>query len=532
MRKIFLIYATLFLFYNTVFAQKTPYFSKRIDLGFGYDETQNTLLRVSDGLILFSALEQLLYKLDTVGNLKWKWKVPKGSTTTALDIRNDSIFIVINVVVKNGVLLTTGKGDLYMQFFNTKGDSLNRMELGSDKFEQGVGMLAAKDGGFVFAGTRSSISPYIAVSQDSLVVFKCDLKGKLLWEKRVEAADSSRFYAIFADYLYSLENGSYAFTFVARIKGKENKVTDDNRFTYHVKFNDNGVVEKAKFLLKDKKEGLFWTQPTRSGQFIGSVQDYDPGYINIVPSYLTLFDYDMNIIKKGVKFAPNRDRDNFPVRIKELKQTNTFICVGINEEHDSMEVYISGNSGPVKGVAGGPWIAKVNSNCEMLWERVIIDFRYLERPQTGGLWDFVVMDNGDYICTGDIFRRLLNGATYDLWLVRLDSMGCPYPNCKGKLQAINSKTDNEEVSGQLQGVKIMPNPTTGPLWFEIPDDLLQQDVTVQCFDLSGRNVYQRDFIATQSVFNLDIGDLSNGLYFIRIQDKNGRGCAKKILKQE
>jgi hypothetical protein len=529
MRKIFLIYATLFLFCNTVFSQKTPYFSKRIDLGFGYDEIQNGIFKVSDGLILFSGLQQLLYKLDTVGNLKWKWKVPKGSTTTGLDIRNDSIFIVLHVYAKNGALLPTGKGDLCMQYFNIKGDSLNKIELGSDKFETNIMMLPTKDGGFVFAGARANISPYIAVSQDSLVIFKCDLKGKLLWEKRVEAADSSHFYAPQPNYIYDLNNGFYAFNFYAKVIGKQSVVGNEDRFSYHIKFKDNGVVEKAKFLQKDKKDGAYWFAPTRSGQFIGTIEFFDPGYIGMIPSHLALMDANMNLIKKGAQFGTDKERDNFPFRIKELKQTNTFICVGVNEEHDSMAVK---GVGITEGVSGGPWIAKLNSNCEMLWERVIIDFRYLEHQITGTFWDFVVMDNGDYICTGDVFGRKNLGHSYDLWLVRLDSMGCPYPNCKGKLQAINSKTDNEEVKGELEGVKIMPNPTTGPLWFEIPDDLLQEDVTVQCFDLSGRNVYQRDFIATQSVFNLDIGDLSNGLYFVRIQDKNGRGCAKKILKQD
>ncbi len=530
MRNIFL-FSIFFLFYNNLYAQKqTPYFSKRIDLGFGYDETQNALFKVSDGLILFSGNQQLLYKLDTVGNLKWKWRVPSGGETTGIDVRNDSIFIVISVVIKNGVLLTTGKEDVYMQCFNSKGDSLNKIDLGTDKFEYDVRVLPSKDGGFVFVGARSSISPYVAVSRDSLIIFKCDLKGKLLWEKRVEAADASPFYSPIPSYLYDLNNGSYGFIFVAKIVGKESIVGAHNRFSYHVKFTDNGVVEKAKFLQKDKNDGSYWLIPTRSGQFIGTIEYYDPHYSSAAPSNISLLDYDMNLIKKGTQLGKNRDRDNFEWKAKELKQPNTFVCVGVNEEHDSM--VIRGGVGLEEGVTGGPWIAKYNSDCNMLWERVIIDFRHLEHRITSTFWDFVVMDNGDFICTGDIFGRKNLGHTYDLWLVRLDSMGCPYPNCTGKLQAINSKTDNEEVSGELEGIKIMPNPTTGPLWFEIPEGLLEQTVTVQCFDLSGRNVYQRDFVATQSVFNLDIGDLSNGLYFVRIQDKNGRGCAKKILKQD
>jgi hypothetical protein len=243
-------------------------------------------------------------------------------------------------------------------------------------------------------------------------------------------------------------------------------------------------------------------------------------------------DYDMNIIKTGDRFGKERFKTNYPFMIKELKEKNNFICVGVNEEHDSTIAYINGNSGATRGAYGGPWIAKINTNCEILWERVVIDFRLFRFYDTGPFWSVTLMKNGDFLCTGDLYNEVGKPGTNDLWLVRLDSMGCPYPNCTGKLQSIMNTVDNKELPGEIKGVKVMPNPTQGLLWLEIPSDLVGQAIKITCFDINGRQVFEQSQPNSSDISNFDISAYPSGLYLIRIQDEKGRSSTKKILKQE
>jgi hypothetical protein len=483
---------------------------------------------IPNGLIVYSIYNQLLFRLDFEGNIIWKQKLEKGFVARAFDMRNDTMFIAGERYTSQG--WKTDR-DFFFRSYNINGDSLNTVYLGDDqKYETDMVMCPLKNGDFLFASRTSPISPSVSNLgvYDSLLVIRTNFKGKQYWKKTVATPNDSLILKNYrGGYIYDIGANKYFLAFDAYVKGEPyNQGSEYSSFGFWTKFDAEGKFESTRRFPSSEKELFIRLIPTSDGLFFGERIYQDSWFINNKPSQAIIMDHNLNYVKKGTLLGQNAYRAALILTRKELPNEKGFVSVGFNEENDSIS-----EQGPLYG--GGPWIVKFNKDAIMEWERVILDFRYIQSRKAGSFWGWAQMDNGDFILSGEIYRNFdKKGSTDDLWLVRVDSMGCPYPNCKGKLQAINNKTDNEEVVGELQGVKIMPNPTSGPLWFEIPDDLLQQAVTIQCFDLSGRKVYQRDFIATQSVFNLDIGDLSNGLYFVRIQDKNGRGCAKKILKEE
>lgn len=83
--------------------------------------------------------------------------------------------------------------------------------------------------------------------------------------------------------------------------------------------------------------------------------------------------------------------------------------------------------------------------------------------------------------------------------------------------------------GEIEGVKVFPNPTAGLVNIEM-DFEQNENVTVQLTDLLGkplRNVSKENL--TQGTFNMDISELSSGVYLLVFKTETKR-AVKKILK--
>jgi hypothetical protein len=76
-------------------------------------------------------------------------------------------------------------------------------------------------------------------------------------------------------------------------------------------------------------------------------------------------------------------------------------------------------------------------------------------------------------------------------------------------------------------IKIYPNPTTGKIWFK--NDLNNEKLRISISDLAGRKVMETDqYTGIQS---LDLSYLTNGLYLIKIQDKESTEVFKIEIRK-
>ena len=81
---------------------------------------------------------------------------------------------------------------------------------------------------------------------------------------------------------------------------------------------------------------------------------------------------------------------------------------------------------------------------------------------------------------------------------------------------------NENLEENNNEIKIYPNPTTG----EIVVSGQLSDVSVEVFDIVGKKQESRKSEIGKSEIEIDISHLSNGIYFLKIDNK-----MYKIIKQ-
>lgn len=73
-------------------------------------------------------------------------------------------------------------------------------------------------------------------------------------------------------------------------------------------------------------------------------------------------------------------------------------------------------------------------------------------------------------------------------------------------------------------VKIFPNPAYNNLFIDLPEQLVNSKIIIT--DIQGK--YIQSFIATTKLNNIEISNLSSGLYFIRVSTDDGNGIFKFV----
>ena len=117
---------------------------------------------------------------------------------------------------------------------------------------------------------------------------------------------------------------------------------------------------------------------------------------------------------------------------------------------------------------------------------------------------------------------LINGSAGDglagaqnLWLVKLDSLGCLEPNCWVGV---------EQTQANTLGVSVYPNPATDWLYLKYENT---HKITLEIFNLSGQRVLQHQHMAPKE--GIEISHLPAGLYLLRFVDEQGNVATEKIV---
>ncbi len=170
---------------------------------------------------------------------------------------------------------------------------------------------------------------------------------------------------------------------------------------------------------------------------------------------------------------------------------------------------------PPHGTDG--WCYEISPQGELLWERGIADS--VHQNSLGRLWDVVETDEG-YLLAGDLNLVNPTGTPFlndpDVWLLTLDKNGCWNDNCNQYIVItgdMTSITDAEEEILQTNA-HVYPNPTSGLLTLEVPDDIDIRGSMVKVSDMNGTVLAQYKVGAPKSMINL--GHLTNGTYMISI----------------
>ncbi len=154
-------------------------------------------------------------------------------------------------------------------------------------------------------------------------------------------------------------------------------------------------------------------------------------------------------------------------------------------------------------------IQKINAEGNLLWQRYF--------NHNSGV-DFF----GNVIETAD-GGLLINGSAMDpfsaggqnLWLVKLDSMGCLEPDCWVGV---------EQADANTLGVAVYPNPATDWLYLKYENT---RKITLEIFNLSGQRVLKHQHMAPKE--GIEISHLPSGLYLLRFVDELGNVATEKLV---
>jgi hypothetical protein len=103
------------------------------------------------------------------------------------------------------------------------------------------------------------------------------------------------------------------------------------------------------------------------------------------------------------------------------------------------------------------------------------------------------------------------------WLIKVDSIGCPYPGC------------DTVYYKKVIAYKLFPNPTTGELTLELPD---AETVDLSLFDPNGRIVLQKRLVLDHGAVRFNVHErlpLPIGTYLLELITDDGNRIIEKIM---
>ncbi len=199
--------------------------------------------------------------------------------------------------------------------------------------------------------------------------------------------------------------------------------------------------------------------------------------------------------------------------VTDLIKTSNGLIVGCGYA-DLGPAAMSGND---YGLAG--WVFAFTQGGEMLWERYIVDLNFPDKfSYLSGIQE---TQDKDFILVGSIRKP----ASKDIWLVKLDSMGCLLPDeCADGLQVLTSIEEEAHVG--RAGFVVYPNPVSqGILHIESQEGLDDKIGTeIKILDLMGRTVESLPFKG-----QIDITGLQKGIYFLIVELDGVVLHAEKII---
>jgi hypothetical protein len=155
-----------------------------------------------------------------------------------------------------------------------------------------------------------------------------------------------------------------------------------------------------------------------------------------------------------------------------------------------------------------PFLLKLNNNFDS------VDFHYYSYWNEGFqpvnvLRDIVRLPDSGYVACGFGWDQ---NSNKDAWLLRIDKDGCANVNCT----PLNISKNNANT------FQIYPNPANDKLQVSSDESIKQ----CLFYDISGKVIMNID--SFQGSKNIDVSNLSDGLYLLKIQFTNGEGRSKKI----
>ena len=393
-----------------------------------------------------------------------------------------------NYYLSGSMYDTTKEADAVLWKFNAKLDTLlfkRYSYLGFNVFRHCQPTL---DGGLVILGETNPTA-----SNTQIWLLKVDSMGNVLWEKQYggNKTEYPRNVLIDDDFGYVLSGVTESFgagSFDAYIVKVDSVGKEIWSKTYGDKNSNGGyALIKSKF-----------------GGFIGSGGEFDTiinTYTNLHPSIIRL-DSVGNVLWKKT-YGDSRYGSGLTV-VHELADGSIVSAGQINENK---------TTGSFRGM-----LLKTNSQGDSLWYR-----EYEYNPCNGNddyIRDMKPTSDGGFIMAGFFHLNPSecpgDTGTQDMWVIKLDSIGCPYPNCDTIMGVI-------PLLPPVAAVRVYPNPAHER--FSLQGNL-SYPVTVELYDVQGKKISEQQLFENES---FSVQTLHRGLYIYKVTEHNGNVSRGKVV---
>jgi hypothetical protein len=411
------------------------------------------------------------------------------------------------------------------------------------------GSLSIANDGYILGGSQNPVGPI----QGMGILVRYNLYGDTLWLKTFYDTTYSE-YLIFSQAKQTADggfvaigetrgNGTYATQFILiktdsngnemwrKTYGMNNKM---NRGTNILILPDGGFLlggNTYSATLQDSKNGMVIKTDSLGNEIwrkqVGGF--YNDGYARLAlakdGNYIIALNYTEWLndeIAVGRLNCIKTDTAGVNIWNKRFgKSKEIFFCNSLKVSDDGTLIAIGNSGNTDTGTTKIPgWIMKISNDGDSLW------FREIEKYHPWGYehyaYDFVPTSDGGFVVCGNV-RDVYNGSFDDMWIVKLDSLGCDTPGCQ-----LNS---TEEIGDRGQGIEIYPIPFGVKMHVELPEEYGGGMLVM--YDVQGRKAMET--IVPEShgkqTFTIQTPDLKSGMYLVELTGKDGRVWRRKVVKQ-
>lgn len=145
-----------------------------------------------------------------------------------------------------------------------------------------------------------------------------------------------------------------------------------------------------------------------------------------------------------------------------------------------------------------------------------------------GTFEFENVQRGNYMVWGEMAGKVTIPPT--IILSNNNSTVSGVKIIIGK-NALSSTPENESIERALPNFALYPNPTSGRVTIEWKI-IQNKPASVEVFDMMGKMVVQQNAIDSDLNTSIDLSELTNGMYLLKINSADGQSVLKRIMKQD
>ena len=358
------------------------------------------------------------------------------------------------------------------------GDTLWTKHYPNINFSVGWSVRVMPDKNFLICGSTT-----VTDSFSNGLLLKTDTMGNMLWRKEIGLGGfNEKFFS-----LISTMDGGCA------LVGKIRSLSSSWEDSYVAKVDSLGNLEWDTTLYTNEFDEGWSIAPSSNSTFIiaGSYASSIPG--KTYP-YAAKFDYSGNLLWHR-KYGDSLTYSGF-YSIRALEDGN-FILAG-NYDPLSPPVVVYG------------MIYKISTDGDSLWSR----YYNANINSQNYLRDIYPVYDGGYVACGVIFPIVPDTGTQDIWLLRVDSLGCEVANCTISV---------DELKGN--NVKVFPNPASSIIMVQLEE---YKNYEVEIFDIMGKKISQKDFIGT--AISISLQEIPSGMFLLNVFENHKRIYSGKVVK--